>query len=384
MGHANTAEESAFFDAIRKAELQRMAPALRGNPALVQAVEYAEFGGTPLNIAASRGYLDVVEMLLASGADPNQLSDWAAGPWNALQIALSSGYDEVAQLLVARGAKLGVHELAGLGRAEELEAHLKQHPDQVHASGGDGCTPLHFAATPECVDILLNAGANIEARDIDHYSTPLHYLAKFRKAAARRLIEKGARHDLFSAIACEDWQCVEEHIQNTPNWMELRIDNNTFPSPSEGTAAGACNVLAFSLGGNATPLHAAVKASSFDMIDLLIERGMEPDIRGDYDDSTPMHMAAWWDNVPAAERLMSHGASLDLESGAIHSNTPLGWAIVGGSPNMAHWLIRKGVEIRDYFADDAVAARDLEFMGWRPGTTHQNYQLVADLVLAQA
>lgn len=384
MGYTNTAEETAFFDAVRKADRLRIDAALRANPSLISALDYQEFGGTPLNIAASRGYIEVVLTLLASGADPNLTSDWAAGPWNALQIALSSGHDEVATLLVKHGARLGPHELAGLGRIEDLATLLKQQPDAYKESGGDGCTPLHFAANAETVDVLLDAGANIEARDIDHYSTPLHYLARPRPAAARRLIERGAQHDLFSAIVCGAREAVEEHIAKDSSWQHQRITNDAYPAPSDGSIPGACNILHYSVGYQATPLHAAVKSCDLEMIDLLAEHGIDINLRGDYDECTAMHMAAWHDNVAAAERLLKYGAEIDMNSGDLHSNTPLGWAIIAGSPNMAHWLIRRGAEIRTYFEDDAIAARNLEFMGWRPGATHQNYHLVADLVLAQS
>ena len=45
-------------------------------------------------------------------------------------------------------------------------------PDIVHARGGDGQTPLHFASTVEVAEFLLANGAEIDARDMDHESTP--------------------------------------------------------------------------------------------------------------------------------------------------------------------------------------------------------------------
>ena len=54
-------------------------------------------------------------------------------------------------------------------------------PQLVHARGGDGQTPLHFASTVEIAEYLLDQGADIDARDVDHVSTPAQYMVKARR-----------------------------------------------------------------------------------------------------------------------------------------------------------------------------------------------------------
>ena len=51
-------------------------------------------------------------------------------------------------------------------------------PAVVHARGGDGQTPLHFASTVEIAEFLLANGAEIDARDVDHESTPAQYMLR--------------------------------------------------------------------------------------------------------------------------------------------------------------------------------------------------------------
>ena len=48
----------------------------------------------------------------------------------------------------------------------------------MHARGGDGQTPLHFASTVEVAEFLLENGAEIDARDVDHESTPAQYMLR--------------------------------------------------------------------------------------------------------------------------------------------------------------------------------------------------------------
>src|ERR1017187_8329014 len=77
----------------------------------------------------------------------------------------------VARLLIARGAPLSVHAAAGFGFTDCLSDLVGNDPSLIHAKGGDGCTPLHFARDVATAEFLLEPGAHIDARDDDHQST---------------------------------------------------------------------------------------------------------------------------------------------------------------------------------------------------------------------
>jgi hypothetical protein len=53
---------------------------------------------------------------------------------------------------------------------------LDADPKRVHERGGDGQTPLHFARSREVVDLLLERGADPDARDVDHRATPAKWM----------------------------------------------------------------------------------------------------------------------------------------------------------------------------------------------------------------
>ena len=64
------------------------------------------------------------------------------------------------------------HAAARLGMFDRLDELVSANPDVVHARGGDGQTPLHVAASVAIAEYLVNRGADVDARDIDHESTP--------------------------------------------------------------------------------------------------------------------------------------------------------------------------------------------------------------------
>jgi ankyrin repeat protein len=72
---------------------------------------------------------------------------------------------------VERGAPLSVHAAAAFGFTDSLAGLLRADPSLVHAKGGDGCTPLHFARDVATAQLLLDHRADIGARDEDHDST---------------------------------------------------------------------------------------------------------------------------------------------------------------------------------------------------------------------
>ena len=81
------------------------------------------------------------------------------------------------------------------GDVKAVRKLLEEHPDLVH--GPDWTPPpLHCAVLwdqPDIIDVLLDAGADIEQRDPDRATTPLRYAIIYAQPnAVRRLIERGA------------------------------------------------------------------------------------------------------------------------------------------------------------------------------------------------
>ena len=75
---------------------------------------------------------------------------------------------ELSEYLIEQGASVDAHSAAGLDMSETLAELIRENPEVVNALGSDGMSPLHFAATPRIAELLLEHGADINLRDLDH------------------------------------------------------------------------------------------------------------------------------------------------------------------------------------------------------------------------
>lgn len=206
--------QAAFFRAIKAGDRTSVAGCLDADPSLVAAHDEGAFGATALGLAAERNERAMIDLLLARGADLNGKSTWWAGGFGPLDFA----NEETTRHLLAKGASLTAHAAARLGWADELKAILAKAPEVISQRGGDGQFPLHFASTPEIVDILVDAGADLEARDFDHVSTAAQFRIK-DAAACRRLLERGAKPDVYMAVMLEDLPLLHRLIDEDPECL---------------------------------------------------------------------------------------------------------------------------------------------------------------------
>ncbi len=167
----------------------------------------------------------MLELLLEAGADINARSKWWAGGFGILDTVEPA----LAAYAIRRGATVTIHAAARLGMIDRLKELIAADPALVHARGGDGQTPLHFASTIEIAEFLLAQGADINARDVDHESTPAQYMVRSRPEIARYLIQRGAKSDVLMAAALGDRALVEKHLQDDPECIRMRVTDEYFP-----------------------------------------------------------------------------------------------------------------------------------------------------------
>ena len=209
-------------------------------------------------IVATSSDIEMVDALLDLGADPNRRSDWWAGAFHALYGAPPA----VAERLIAAGAVPDACAAAHMDQIDLLAAMIAADPSRVHERGGDGQTPLHFARSREVVDLLLDAGADIDARDVDHRSTAAEWMLgaaadpkQSRLAIAKYLVERGAATDIFLAAATGDTARALALLTASPELLELRTGQGQYGEQPPSSF----HIYLWTIGANFTPLQAAAR-----------------------------------------------------------------------------------------------------------------------------
>jgi ankyrin repeat protein/uncharacterized glyoxalase superfamily protein PhnB len=224
------------------------------------------------------------------------------------------------------------------GDAAALRALLAPAPALARERDGEGSTGLHAAiAHPECVRLLLAHGADPNARDRGDNAYALHFAAACGYVETVRalldaggdvhgfgdvhqgdvigwaagdgsdgrdgggnaevvalLLERGARHHIFSAIALDDRALVQSLVEEDPDCLSRR--RSRF---EQGQTP-----LHFAL---AAPDGLAPKAPQYDMADLLIELGADLEAEDDKG-RTPLAIAMLHGDLEAMRRLKTAGA----------------------------------------------------------------------------
>jgi ankyrin repeat protein len=392
---------TAFCDAVRGGDLPRTQRLLASAHVRKRINDpMFAFGQRAAHIAAKNAPL--LTTLIAAGADVNLTSDWAYGAY----AVLDHTNEDTARLLLARGVKLTPNVAARLGWLEELRVLVNADGALVHARGGDGQQPLHEARTVAIADFLLDHGAGVDARCIDHKSTPAQYALVDRPDVCRRLLERGAAPDIFMPARLGDVALATRLLDTDPACVAARINAPAYPP------VPPFNIYCWSIGFGLSPHDVALKFGHHDVHDLLVARspartrfinallsadegsaravlaedpslipsltrqdhahlaqaifderfdaadlmlslGFDPAAPG-VDGGTALHAACWVGSVRMVEHLLGRGG-VPLEArDPTHQSTPLGWAAFGSVhrraagadyPAVAERLVAAGADI---------------------------------------
>jgi ankyrin repeat protein len=357
-----------------------------------------EFGATPLLGAVYRNNREMIDVLLRAGADINARSGWWAGSFGVLD------HDgALSEFLIARGATVDVHAAARLGLLDRLDALIAADPGLLRARGGDGQTPLHFAASVEVAEYLLAHGADIDALDVDHESTPAQYMVRDRQDVARYLVSRGCRTDVLLVSALGDEARVRQHLDSDPLAIRTSVSDECFPKRNPH---GGGTIYTWTLGAGKT---AHIVASDFGrdrVLRLLMER--TPDelklaIACEMGDEATANTllasdptlverltaferrklpdAARDGNATAVRLMLAAGFPVDARGQ--HGATPLHWAGFNGDGEMARDLLRYSppLEIHDRDFDGTPLFWTIygSVHGWRRATG--NYAGTVELLL---
>jgi ankyrin repeat protein len=365
-----------FMVAVEKGDVDQVRQLFRSHPDLISRINEPMFGFKTPAVHVARTNLNLLDLLLAHGADLNIRTGWEKGGFGVLEQVTP----EQAGPLVARGARIDIFAAANLGMMAELATLIATDPAQVHAKGGDGKRPLHFARTVEVARLLLEHGAELDALDDDHDSTPAQHLIGDRPDVAGFLVSKGARSDLLLAAALGDLGLVVKHLDADPSSMAMRVDQDWFPMID--TAANGGHIYQWTLGFHVSAFDVARRRSHAEVVELLLKRAgpldrlldalwCGDDARADAVLAIDPHIlerasgktlrqvadAARNNNVVTVRAMLRRGFPVTALSQ--HGATPLHWAAFHGSLDMLENVL---------IHNPPIHARDRQFhktpMGW--------------------
>jgi ankyrin repeat protein len=365
-----------FKTAVEAGDVDQVRELLHSRPDLVALINEPIFSFKSTAVHVALNNLALLDLLLAHGADLNARSSWEKGGFGVLERVTP----EEAAPLIARGARIDVWAAANLGMMAELAALIKDDPTRVHAKGGDGKRPLHFARTIEIAHFLLVHGAEIDALDDDHDSTPAQHLIGDRPDVAGFLVAQGARSDLLLAAALGDVALVRRHLDAAPGAIAMRVDQDWFPMID--TASNGGHIYQWTLGFHVSAFDVARKRGHSEVLDVLLQRApplerlLDALWRGDEAGADAVFAAdpqlvaraplkalrqvadaARNNNLLAVRAMLRRGFPVTALSQ--HGATPLHWAAFHGNAEMMVDVLR---------CDPPIEARDRQFdgtaMGW--------------------
>jgi len=375
----------ALIAAIKANDAQLVRQVLSRNPSLKTRINEplpnSGFDQPAILSAVHKQNREMVDALLESGANINERSRWWAGSFGVLDFA----NPDLSAYLISRGATVDIHSAARLGRIELVRDFLSSNPELVHARGGDGQLPLHFAATVEIAALLLDHGADMDATDIDHESTALQYMVciePYRHEVAKFLVSRGAQADIIAASAIGDLALVERIVNDDPDTTRTTVTDKYFPKKNP-RSGGSIYIYGFGitrtphmvalkfghkavfellmqrspgwlrliqaaevgdealfrqllekhpnlfarLSANARRLIGTAVRNNDRAVKLLIDAGWPVNVAME-NKQTPLHYAAWHGNLAMVNALLARGATVNVFESE-HGGSPLTWALHG-------------------------------------------------------
>ncbi|KAF8415868.1 ankyrin repeat-containing domain protein [Tirmania nivea] len=282
--------------------------------------------GYPLQAASLMGRVNVVKMLLSRGADVDARG--GLHKQNALFAAIDGQHKEVLEVLLQQNPEPVLNCTGGVCDFSPLSAAASQGnlamvqmllPQSLKANV-DPTPALHEAVvhplTPvDLVELLINAGADIQSQISPASGTPLN-------AAAFR---------------------------------------GNFPVVQKLLEHGACPNTASSI-PPLTPLHSATIVCDVKTIQVLLEHGANVNAFSEQGEHAyPLQSAAYYSRLPAVRLLLEYGADINAQGGTF--GNALQAAAYVGDLDIVKLLLRKGADASAQGGKHGTALQVAEKMG---------------------
>ncbi|CAL8318004.1 unnamed protein product [Lota lota] len=345
---------------------------LQKHGAMVNAVD--ALGQTALHRAALAGHLQTCRLLLGYGADASLGSQQGARPihhllsegvpsrtcdvdYRLLEAAKAGDQDTVKALCTSQSVNCRdqegrlstpLHVAAGFNRLGVVE-YLLLHGADVHARDKGGLVPLHNACSYghlEVAELLVRHGASVNVADLWKF-TPLHEAAaKGKYRICKLLLKHGADPTKKNRGGSTPLDLVKEGEEDIQDL--LRGDAALLDAAKKGCLARVKKLCSpenincrDSQGRNSTPLHLAAGYNNVEVAEYLLEHGADVNAQ-DKGGLIPLHNAASYGHVDIAALLIRFQAGVSARDRWWF--TPLHEAAQKGRTQLCSLLLAHGAD----------------------------------------
>lgn len=330
---AATAISGEIHQAVESGDLAALKAILAQTPGEVNTKDATN--NSPLHLASVEGHKEVVEILIAHGADVN-IGDNENSP--PIVNAALRNHIEIVRLLLDNGAS------ASLVDNNEM-------------------APLHFACmggNPEIVRMLIEKGADVNSHNTQGL-TPLIYASyRGKLEAIKLLMEKGADPNMTSAEGVTNLHGAANFgsVEICKFFIDLGFevdatDNQGRTPLFEATGRGRLEATEYLLAQGAkadavdsnlnVPLHDACYIGDTVVIKMLIKAGAHVNA-ANRQGRTPLHFAHFRDKADAMKILLAHGADANVRDE--NGRTPMFMATRNGSSEACKALLVGGADAK--------------------------------------
>ena len=205
----------------------------------------------------------------------------------------------------------GLHAASQAGHSAAVRLLLEYGADPNAREAGDNTYPLHWAAARKDIEIvraLLDSGGDVQGSGDVHEFDVIGWAAVYREpgddpsGVVSLLVERGARHHIFSAISLGDRGLIRKLVEENPETLRRRMSR---------------------FEDGQTALHFAIQRERYDILDLLIELGGDLEAE-DHHGHTALAVAMMRGDREAIRRLHAAGAKGNK-----------GWTVASATPKSA-------------------------------------------------
>uniref|UniRef100_A0A4W3J876 Poly [ADP-ribose] polymerase n=1 Tax=Callorhinchus milii TaxID=7868 RepID=A0A4W3J876_CALMI len=338
-------------------------------------------GQTALHRASHGGHLQTCRLLLSYGSDPSivSLQGFTAAQmgnesvqqilnenvplrnsdidYRLLEAAKAGDLETVKQLCTTQNVNCRdlegrhstpLHFAAGYNRVAVVE-YLLHHGADVHAKDKGGLVPLHNACSYghyEVAELLVRHGASVNVADLWKF-TPLHEAAaKGKYEICKLLLKHGADPTKKNRDGNTPLDLVKEGDTDIQDL--LRGDAALLDAAKKGCLARVQKLCTpenincrDTQGRNSTPLHLAAGYNNLEVADYLLEHGADVNAQ-DKGGLIPLHNAASYGHVDIAALLIKYNTCVNATDK--WAFTPLHEAAQKGRTQLCALLLAHGAD----------------------------------------